>query len=46
MLGDLSIRRKLTVIILLTTSVVFFLTAVAFFTYDIVTLRQRMLLVR
>jgi signal transduction histidine kinase len=41
-LSDLSIRRKLTLIILLTTSVVFFLTAVAFFTYDIVTLRQRM----
>ena len=41
-LSDLSIRRKLTLIILLTTSVVFFLTAVAFFTFDIVTLRQRM----
>jgi signal transduction histidine kinase len=41
-LRDLSIRRKVTVIILLTTSVVFVLTAVAFFTYDIVTLRRRM----
>jgi len=41
-LSDLSIRRKLTLIILFTTSVVFFLTAVAFCTYDIVTLRRRM----
>jgi len=41
-LSDLSIRRKLTLIILFTTSVVFVLTAVAFFTYDIVTLRRRM----
>jgi hypothetical protein len=41
-LSDLSIRRKLTLIMLFTTSVVFFLTAVAFCTYDIVTLRRRM----
>jgi signal transduction histidine kinase len=41
-LSDLSIRRKMTLIILSTTSVVFFLTAVAFFTFDILTLRRRM----
>ncbi|MCM2255516.1 MAG: ATP-binding protein [Vicinamibacteria bacterium] len=42
LLQDLSIRRKLIVIILMTTSVVFLLTATAFFTYDLVTLRGRM----
>ena len=42
MLRDVSITRKLTVISLLTTSVVFVLTSSAFIAYDIWTLRQRM----
>ena len=42
MLRDVSITRKLTVISLLTTSVVFVLTSGAFIAYDIWTLRQRM----
>ncbi len=42
LLQDLSIRRKLIAIILMTTSAVFLLTAVAFFSYDLVTLRGRM----
>jgi signal transduction histidine kinase len=39
---DLSIPRKLNLIILLTTSGVFVLTAAAFFTYDFLSLRRRM----
>ncbi len=42
MLRDVPITRKLTVISLLTTSVVFILTAGAFISYDIWTLRARM----
>jgi signal transduction histidine kinase len=42
LLRHLSLRRKLNFIILLTTSVVFLLTAVAFFAYDLITLRERM----
>jgi signal transduction histidine kinase len=43
LLRDVSVTRKLVAIMLLTTGVVFLATAGAFFTYDIVTLRQRML---
>jgi signal transduction histidine kinase len=42
LLQDLSIRRRLIAIILMTTSAVFLLTAIAFFSYDLVTLRGRM----
>ncbi len=42
LLRHLPLRHKLIIIILLTTSVVFLVTAGAFFTYDLVTLRQRM----
>ena len=41
-LHDLPLRRKLMAIALLTSGVVFVLSAAAFFTYDIVTLRRRM----
>jgi signal transduction histidine kinase len=41
-LHHVSIRRKLMVMILLTTSVVFLISALAFFAYDIYTLRARM----
>jgi signal transduction histidine kinase len=41
-LHHVSIRRKLMVMILLTTSVVFLLSALAFFVYDILTFRARM----